>query len=529
MMGLGAAEVVQVAEAETPRPQPWLVHLLAAVASGLMLAASLPSLDLAGLAWVGLVPLLLVTRGDSLRSAFFTGWLGGLVFYLATTYWVVHTIGHYTALPVPVAAGVSLLMSAALGLYTGAFLAGVRWLQQRRLPWVYVAPALWVILEWMRGWFFIGFPWGALGYSQWRFTDLVQMVEITGVYGVSALLVFFNAVLAAMVTARGRLDRGHATALSVLTVLMLALPALGHLRRSTLDDTEPAGRLVVGIAQGNVAQDHKWDPAFQDETMARYVRLTEAAAARGARLVVWPETAVPFFFQDPGRRRDEVLDLARRLDIHLVFGSPAATFDASGRVAHQRNRAYLIGPHDGEIAHYDKMELVPFGEYVPFARVLFFVQQMVEAVGTLAPGTHATVFDGPGGRFGTLICYEGVFPWVSRVFARDGADFLVNVTNDAWYGPTSAPYQHLAQGTLRAIENRRPLVRAANTGISAIVGDDGRIAWAGPLDEMLEHTAEISWHDTRTIYTRFGDVFVWACVVVVLVAGVAGMRRRPES
>jgi apolipoprotein N-acyltransferase len=524
-MGLGAAEVVRVAEAETPRPQPWIVHVLAAVASGLMLAASLPSLDLAGLAWVGLVPLLLVTRRDGLRTAFLTGWLGGLVFYLATTYWVVHTIGHYTALPVVVAGGVSVLMCTALGAYTGAFVAGVRWLQRRRLPWVYLAPALWVVLEWLRGWFFIGFPWGALGYSQWRFTDLVQIVEVTGVYGVSALLVFFNAVLAAVVTARGRLDRGHTVALSILTVLMLALPALGHVRRSMLANTPPVGRLVVGIAQGNVAQDHKWDPAFQDETMARYVRLTEAAAARGARLVVWPETAVPFFFQDPGRRRDELLALARRLDVYLAFGSPAATFDVSGRVENQRNRAYLVGPREGEMDHYDKMELVPFGEYVPFARVLFFVQQMVEAVGALAPGTQATVFEGPGGRFGALICYEGVFPWVSRAFVHDGADFLVNVTNDAWYGPTSAPYQHLAQGTLRAIENRRPLVRAANTGISAVIGDDGRIQWAGPLDVMLEHTAEIAWRDTRTFYTRFGDVFVWACVAPTLAALWIGSRR----
>ena len=164
---------------------------------------------------------------------------------------------------------------------------------------------------------------------------------------------------------------------------------------------------------------------------------------------------------------------------------------------------------------------------MPFAGVLFFVQQMVEAVGTLAPGTRPTVFEGPQGRFGVLVCYEGIFPWVSRRFVADGADFLVNVTNDAWYGQTAAPYQHLAQATLRAVENRVPLVRAANTGISAIVRDDGRVAWAGPLDQLLEHTEEITWRDVRTFYTRFGDVFVWACVLAVLLAGITGVRRRP--
>jgi apolipoprotein N-acyltransferase len=526
-MGVGAVEVVQVAQAELPQPQPWVRYVVAAIGSGILLGASLPSLDLAMLAWVGFVPLLLVTHESGLRAAFLTGWLSGTTFFVVVTYWVAHTIGHYTALPESIALVLLLMMSAVLGLYTGAFAAGVRWMQMRRLPWVYLAPALWVGLEWMRGWFFIGFPWGALGYSQWRFGDLVQMVEVTGVYGVSALLVFFNAVFAAVVMTRGRLDRRHLTALSLLTLLMIALPMLGRARTAMLARLEPAGRLVVGVAQGNVAQDHKWDPAFVDDTMNRYVRLTERAAAAGAQLVVWPETAVPFFFQESGPMREVMLALARRLDVYLVFGSPAATVDVDRRMQ-QRNRAYLVGPRDGELDHYDKMELVPFGEYVPFARVLFFVQQMVDAVGALAPGTHPTVFEGPNGRFGVLVCYEGVFPWISRRFVRDGADYLVNVTNDAWYGRTSAPHQHLAQATLRAIENRRPLVRAANTGISAIVREDGRLAWAGPLDKMLEHTGEITWHRLQTFYTRFGDVFVGLCVMALVVAGLVGARRPPS-
>jgi apolipoprotein N-acyltransferase len=408
-----------------------------------------------------------------------------------------------------------------LGLYTGAFVAGVVWMRRRRLPWVWVAPALWVVLEWMRGWFFIGFPWGALGYSQWRFIDLVQMVEVTGVYGVSALLVFFNAVMASVVAARGRLERGHLAALSILTLLMILLPVAGRARLRQLAALPVAGQLVVGVAQGNVAQDHKWDPEFVGETMRRYAELTRRAAGAGAQLVVWPETAVPFFFQDPGPEREAVLALARETGVAIVFGSPAATLD--GR--RQFNRAYLVSPAGEEVDHYDKMELVPFGEYVPFARVLFFVQQMVEAVGALAPGTRPTVFDAPGGRFGVLVCYEGIFPWISRRFVGDGADFLVNVTNDAWYGPTSAPYQHLAQATLRAVENRRPLVRAANTGISAIVRDDGRLAWAGPLDEMVEHTGTIAWRRVETFYTRRGDVFVWCCIAGVLAALALGARR----
>jgi apolipoprotein N-acyltransferase len=169
---------------------------------------------------------------------------------------------------------------------------------------------------------------------------------------------------------------------------------------------------------------------------------------------------------------------------------------------------------------------VPFGEYVPYQTVLFFVSQVVQAVGAMEAGTEATVFALPGGRFGVLVCYEGIFPPVARAMVRGGADFLVNVTNDAWYGPTSAPAQHLAQGVFRAIENRVPIVRAANTGISALIASDGRIAWQGPLDEMLWHAGEIAWPGVRTAYSRAGDVFVWGCVALVLVAAAWGLGRR---
>jgi apolipoprotein N-acyltransferase len=191
------------------------------------------------------------------------------------------------------------------------------------------------------------------------------------------------------------------------------------------------------------------------------------------------------------------------------------------------NRAYLVGPDGMERDWYDKIVLVPFGEYVPYASVLFFVDQMVESIGGMAPGQRATVFDGPSGSFGALICYEGIFPALSRRLVAGGADYLVNVTNDAWYGRTSAPRQHLVQATFRTIENRVPMVRAANTGISAVIGADGRLAWTGPQDQLVWHVAEVSYGDTRTFYTRFGDVFVWLCVLVTLAAIARGLWRRP--
>src|SRR5262245_48064811 len=296
LLGTNGAGAVQVAVAEPVHPGlGWRTAL--AVASGLLLAAAFPSVDWEPLAWVGLVPLLLAVRGCNPRRAFRLGWTTGLVFYLATTYWVGYTIVHYTSLPLPLAMGIVLLMASALACYHGAFAAGVRFFERRGRDVVWLAPALWVTLEWLRSWFFIGFPWGALGYSQYRFHELVQIAEVTGVYGVSAVLVLFNVVVAAVLRERGRDVRRLLPGLRTVTVLLVVLPALGRWRVATLAKAPVTGSMKVGLTQGNVEQDQKWDPAFQDETMSRYAQLTHDATRAGARLVVWPETAAPFFFQ----------------------------------------------------------------------------------------------------------------------------------------------------------------------------------------------------------------------------------------
>jgi apolipoprotein N-acyltransferase len=520
---VGSNGAAQVVEAEPVHPGPgWRAAL--AIASGLLLAASFPSMDWEPLAWIGLVPLLAAIRGRSIARAFRLGWLTGFVFYLFTTWWVGHTIAHYTSLPQPIVVAVVVLMAAALAVYHGAFAAGVRMFARSGRDVVWLAPALWVTLEWLRGWFFIGFPWGALGYSQHRFHDLVQIAEVTGVYGVSAVLVLFNVVVAEVLRERGREVRRLLPGLVTVTVLLVVLPALGRWRVAALARAPIVGSMRVGITQGNVEQDRKWDPAFQDETMSRYRRLTLAAVQDGAQLVVWPETAAPFFFQEPTERRTELLGLARQASVPLLIGSPA--FERIEDVVQQRNRAYLLTADGREGPHYDKIQLVPFGEYVPFQSVLFFVEQVVTAVATLGAGEETTVFEVPGGRFGVLICYEGIFPALTRRFVDGGADFLVNITNDAWYGRTAAPHQHLVQASFRAIENRVPLVRAANTGISAIVDPDGRIRWRGPLFEALWHADEIRWTGVRTFYTRFGDVFVWLCVFVTALGLIAAAIRK---
>src|SRR5216117_1915436 len=223
-------------------------------------------------------------------------------------------------------------MCAVLACYHGAFAAGLRWFEDRRLPALWLAAPLWVALEWLRSWFFIGFPWATLGYSQNRHHALVQIVEVTGVYGISALLILFNAVAATVFAARGVRERGVFPALLVLTALVVAVPLAGEWRAAAIARRPPVGRLRVAIAQGNIEQDHKWDPAYQGETMARYRDLTGAAAASRPELVVWPETATPFFFQEPGPLRDDVLETAEQNGVYLLFGSPAFRRAPSGAI-----------------------------------------------------------------------------------------------------------------------------------------------------------------------------------------------------
>ena len=507
--------------------------LLAGV-SGVVLALAFPKVDWNILAWVAFIPLLWLTQGQTLRRAFGLGWLAGMGFYLCTLYWVVDTIGLYSNIPHIIAVGPLLLMCTILSAYTGVFAAGLSVYHQsgpHNSGWslLVFGPMLWVALEWVRSFFFIGFPWVSLGYSQYNFLNLIQFVEYTGVYGLSALVIFGNIVL---FLAFSRPGRGRL--LLVLLLIITGLWGWGNWRRSQLAALPTAHTLNVGIAQGNIAQDQKWDPDYQELTLARYEQLTRQITQQTVDLVIWPEASVPFFFQSDVTYRGRLLDLAQDTKTPILFGSPAFRTDKTELTLF--NRAYLLSPDTTILGHYDKMILTPFGEYIPFQdSVLFFLDKFVEGIGDFAPGTTPTVFSLPLKRqgalhaddeagdvdsfetFGVLICYEGVFPDLARRFVHNGARLLINVTNDAWFGETSAPYQHLAMEAMRAVENRVPLVRSANTGISAIVNIDGQIQAQTALLETTFIAERLAWPHVTSFYTQHGDWFVTLCVAGTLV------------
>lgn len=491
------------------------MRIFVAAVSGLLVAASFvdPRADL--LAWGALVPLLVALRGRSVRAAFALGWVAGAAFFAATTYWVLSVLDRFTALPQLLAGAVFALMTAYLACYWGVFAACLAALRSSGLPHLWLAPAVWVAFEWLRGWFFIGFPWAILGTSQHRLLPLAQVAEVTGVYGVSALLVLANVVIAE-IGARKTARRTKLTAAAAFATLLAFAALAGAWRIRTIRALPAAGSLDVAIVQGNVGEERKWDPAYGNETIARYHRLTLEAAGERPGLVVWPETAIPFFFQDPGDRRSQMIALARRIETSLVFGSPAWSHE-SGKIE-QLNRAYLLSSRGDVLGSYDKIALVPFGEAVPYGNVLPFVERIVSTAHEMVPGSDATIFDLPPARFGVLICYEGIFPELTRRFVAGGAEFLVNLSNDAWFGRSAALQQHLAQVQFRAIENRVPIVRATNTGISALIDPDGSVRWQGPIDEAFWHVETIRWPDVRTFYARFGNVFSWLCSAITGVA-----------
>jgi apolipoprotein N-acyltransferase len=281
------------------------------------------------------------------------------------------------------------------------------------------------------------------------------------------------------------------------------------------------------IIQGNIDQSVKWNPEYQKRTLAIYRRLSEAAACFNPQIIIWPETAVPFFFQDGSPLSQQVLEVAKTTHATILFGSPA--YDKEKGIILYYNRAYAVSGE--EIAgYYDKVHLVPFGEYVPLKRYLPFVHRLVPAAGDFSAGRTLKPITTADLRLGALICFEAIFPDIARRLTIAGTDLLVNITNDAWFGRTSAPYQHLSMAVFRSIENGLPMVRAANTGISAIILSDGRVFDRTGLFSRDVLKGEIKLTRKKTFYSHYGDIFaIIITIITILRCGYIVITRRRKS
>ncbi len=495
---------------------------LAALSGGL-LSLSFPVFDLWPLAWFFLVPLLLCIRGKGGKGAFLLGTFAGVIAYLGILYWIVVAVHRYGNIPLPLAIPVLLLLVLYLSLYWGAFSYLCLYFKERA-GWISILafPALWVGLEYLRSFLLTGFPWALLGYSQYLNTPLVQIADVTGVYGISFLIILINTILFLWCInwrdGRRMPLKGTIVAM-VLVALSLAYGAWKiHL---PLTNGKP---FMIGVIQGNIAQDVKWDRGFQWETLEIYQKLTFGLKDASPQLIVWPETAIPSYFPSGTELDGEVGAIPKRLKTHLLFGSLSCRQGEEGIEVY--NSTFLLSPTSQILGRYDKIHLVPFGEYIPLSQFFPFFNALV-GIGNISPGKEAVIFHLPEGTFGTLICFEVIFPELCREFVRKEADFMVTVTNDAWFGRTSASYQHLALATFRSIENRLWLVRAANSGISAFIDPWGRIHKASGLFTREVLTEEISIKRGKmTFYTKYGDLFAIICFLLGMgLIGHALIRR----
>jgi apolipoprotein N-acyltransferase len=495
-----------------------------------LLVLSFPKFGHGAVAWVALAPLLVALAGASGWRALRLGYVTGAVSSLGLLYWTALVVVQYGGLSLPVGVLVMVALCLAFSVFHALFgWATARFVSAFGTAGLLGAPLAWVALEYARAHTFFEFPWCLLGYSQHAQLPFIQIAALTAVYGVSFLLAASSSLLALAAVERRPARRRAAVA--GVAVLVLGSWAYGSWQMGR--PVRETGRIRVGLVQGGIRQEDKWLPENAWSNVGRHLELSERAAARGARLVVWPESAVPFLYDEEPELAALLRGLVERRGLYLFFGNDDRERDASGR-GRIFVGAKLLSPAGALVARYRKMHLVPFGEYVPL-HALFtfggrFAAKLVQEVSDFTPGHKAVTGTVDGHRIGGYICYEAIFPELVRQFPAEGAELLVNVTNDAWYGTTSAPYQHLAMAAFRAVENRRYMVRAANTGITAVVDPRGRVLEATRLFDTTVLVREVPLVAETTFFTRHGALFAQACSALALALLLATARapRRVE-
>ncbi len=481
----------------------------------LLLASPGERFSLPLLAWFALLPLLWRLPRHAPRQAAALGFLCGLAYYLPLLRWILIVLATYGEVPLPLA-GLALFLLAA---YMSCFLAAFSFLcasLSRPPSLLLAAPVFWVGLDQLRGLLFTGFPWLDLGYTQHSLPALIQIADLAGHHGVSFLIVLANSLTALLLSILlgPREERPRPTLpLAALALLGLAF-AYNAWRLQTLPATLAAAeRMTVGVVQGNFPQNQKWLPSFQEETVETYLRLSrEAMAGNEAQLLVWPETALPFYPYEHPLFLRLTSELTAPHRIALLTGAPHRERASLDEPLRYYNSALLLSPEGVVSGRYDKQHLVPFGEYIPLRALLAFASPVVETLGDFSPGTGEAPLACQNARIGVLICYESIFPELARRQAANGANLLVNITNDAWFGRSNAPWQHLSMAAFRAVETRRSLVRSANTGISAFIDPLGRVASASPLFTRYAASAEVVLLAETSPFLRLGHFFPWLCL-----------------
>ena len=488
------------------------MNLLLSLASAALLVALFPRFDVSWLAPVALAPLLWAAAREPFAfRRFLAGYAAGVAYWFGVCYWIQFVLAVHGGLGEPLGWAVFLLFCLAKALHMGAFaaLAG----PVMRLRWAVPATAaLWVAVEMTHPW--LGFAWLTLGNAGIDMALPARLAPYTGVYGLSFVFAALSAALALALLRRPRRELIWILALCGLLLLPpLPAPRLG-------------ARAAV-VVQPDVSETQDWTPESAIRMQRRQVYLsTWAATASGGRkpdLIVWPEVPAPLYYDEDERFREVVNGMARTLDTYVLFGAVAHT-----PAREPLNSALLVSPAGVPVARYDKVNLVPFGEFVPWP--FGFASKISSEVGDFHPGRDVVVAPLDGHRIGTFICYESVFPDFVRRFAAQGAEALFNLSNDGYFGKSAAREQHLKIVRMRAAENRRWILRATNDGITATIDPSGRVVSRLPAYQEVAARMGFSYRGDQTLYTRFGDWFALACAVIAataLIRAGSTARRRP--
>ena len=486
----------------------------------MLFALSFPNAGIGWLIFIALLPLFVaLARAQSWGEAVVLGWASQTTAWLIMVPWVVRVMSHYGGLPYSGSVMLLIALCSVLGLY-GALFALAFWHIApggRFGRWLLV-PLAWAAVEYARTYLLTGFPWNLIAASVIDYTALVQFDRVAGPYALGVLILLPSVLTGWLIVARPRGMR-RTLAIAGVTIICFLWWATGIVAAKMF--VRPSGSPTVRAAllQPNISQEMRWNDANLLEIFRRMMTMTRNSAS-GAQIVIWPESTVPLSYATTGFYRQAIESLSAANGIDIILGSVAEDPERPSRLW---NAAFLVSGGK-TVGQYDKIHLVPFGEYVPLRNLLFFARKLVRAVGEFEFGTKDTPLAGRI-RYGPAICYEIVFPQIPRTQVVHGAEVLVTITNDAWYNGTAAPRQHLNQARLRAVETDRYLLRSATTGISAFVDPSGRIVEELAMNRQGIIYADFETRHSVTPYVRFGDWFAW----VASGASLAAMLRRRRT
>jgi apolipoprotein N-acyltransferase len=483
--------------------------------------------------FVALVPLLYVAQCNDPKRSFFFGLLTGFCHFTLLLYWIVIVLGRYGGLPLFFSIPALVLLSLYMSLYLACFAMFSSAVLKRQSAFVamWIIPAIWVGLDWLRAILFSGFPWMDPGYALWQHPFLIQISDLFGHYSITFMLLLANALF--LLTWNKRQSKWSRLQMVFSVVFLFVFAGTySHYRwqhiEKSIADSDSA---TIGIVQGNIDQSRKWTPEAQQGTIDTYINNSRSLLQNSdpPELIVWPETALPFF---PATNPliGNLQFLAMESDVTLLTGSPwFEVINRAKKEINYYNSAFLLLPNGEYGGMYFKSHLVPYGEYVPMKKMLPFLAPLVEAVGDFTPGNVEKPLVTGRIKGGILICFESIFPDIARRWVNAGANVLINLTNDAWYGKSSAPSHSMAMSVFRSVETRRSLVRAANTGISAFVDPLGRVQGSSEIFTIWAKSMEVSLMEEDTFNTRYGHFFAPLCLLISLFVVLAGKVGRPKK